>query len=116
MSQAKFTPQQILSSLIDLYRHAGELRLDVSCLFLTDTGKVVYLPFYHNYQTTSKFYAQFHNKSIIAEALAPSTTIPYNKLLDIVVNNLDHPSPFQLILSLIEKEIPQSKQGQTLAN
>lgn len=104
MVKAQYPPQQILQSLIDLYRHAGEFKLDVNELFLTDAGKVVYLPFYRNYQTTSKFYAQFHNKSILADALAPSTTIPHNKLLDIFVNNLDHPSPYHLILSLIEKE------------
>lgn len=66
MPQPTVTPNQLLPSLIDLYRHAGEFRLDMSELFMTESGKVVYLPFYRNLHTTSKFYAQFHNKSILA--------------------------------------------------
>ena len=53
-------------SLVELYRNIGEYKVELGELFLTEKGKVVYLPFYKNVQISSKFYAQFHNKSVMA--------------------------------------------------
>jgi hypothetical protein len=62
------------------------------------TGNLVYLPFYKKMQTTSKFYAQFHNKSIFGDyfgKLVPP--VHRNKILDIFIKNIDTPQAADLI-------------------
>jgi len=49
-------------------------------------------------QTTSKFYAQFHNKSIFGDyfgKLVPP--VHRNKILDIFIKNIDTPQAADLI-------------------
>lgn len=58
----------------------------------------MYLPFYQKNQSSSKFYAQFHNKSILADFYCQAVDLKdKNKGLDILIKNLDNPSLPSLI-------------------
>lgn len=81
ISGATISYRDILPSLVQLYRNVGEYKIDPQELYLTDTKRIVYLPFYKYLQTSSKFYAQFHNKSVLGEVFANSTPLPKNRAL-----------------------------------
>jgi hypothetical protein len=51
------------------------------------------MPFYRKLQITSRFYAQFHNKSVLGDILTKLVPITNkNLILDIFVKNIDQPS------------------------
>lgn len=58
--------RQLLPAMISFYHNIGEFKVEEEQLFWTATLRIVYLPFYKRINTSSKFYAQFHNKSILA--------------------------------------------------
>jgi uncharacterized protein with PQ loop repeat len=60
----------ILPAIVELYRNLGEYKLEGEELFLTGKQQLVYLPFYKRINTSSKFYAQFHNKSVLGQIFA----------------------------------------------
>ena len=65
--------------------------------------KVVYLPFYQFVQMSSKFYAQFHNKSVLGDLFAKVAPIDNkNRALEIFIQNIDSPQAYQTILRLVE--------------
>jgi hypothetical protein len=89
---------KLLPSIVELYRNMGEYKLEESEVFATAKGKVVYMPFYKKMQITSKFYAQFHNKSVLGDLfskLVPLTN--KNIALDIFIKSIDHPKAEQII-------------------
>jgi len=59
---------------------------------MNNNKEIVYLPFYSKVRSiTSKFYAQFHNKSLLGEILTKLIDYPHkNVLLDIFIKNVDH--------------------------
>ena len=66
---------------------------------------MVYLPFYKYVQTSSKFYAQFHNKSILGELFSKMAPLSNkNRALEIFIQNIDAPGAFENIIRLIETE------------
>lgn len=100
-------PLALLPSLLKLYRSMGEYKLELSELYLNAHSQLVYLPLYKKVQMTSKFYAQFHNKSVLADlfcSLLP--TLNKNTVLDIFIRNIDTPDA----LAVITREITREKQ------
>lgn len=72
---------------------------------MTAGNRIVYLPFYKRFNTSSKFYAQFHNKSILGQLFATTTRIHNtNKALEIFIQHIDTPNPEPAIIALIEAE------------
>ena len=52
---------------------------------------------------SSKFYAQFHNKSVLGELFAKIAPIDNkNRALEIFIQNIDSPQAYQTILGLVE--------------
>ena len=67
-------------------------------MLLNDAGRLVYLPLYRRLQTTSRFYAQFHNKSALGELFGGLTTLSNpNIALDIFIQHIDNPNATALI-------------------
>jgi len=90
--------QGVLASLVELYRNIGEFKVELGELFITEKGKIVYLPFYKNVQTSSKFYAQFHNKSVLAELFARVAPMGNkNRVLEVFIQHIDSPNAYQAI-------------------
>ena len=58
--------RSLLAALIIFYQSIGEYKVEEEELFVSADSRIVYLPFYKRINTSSKFYAQFHNKSILA--------------------------------------------------
>lgn len=51
------------------------------------------MPFYKKMQTTSKFYAQFHNKSIFADIISKFVPIHKKNLaVDLFAKHIDNPN------------------------
>jgi hypothetical protein len=73
--------KMILPSLVWLYRKVGEFKVEEDELFLAAGDRVVYLPFYKRINTSSKFYAQFHNKSVLGQLFARTTPLNKNRAL-----------------------------------
>ena len=94
----------ILSSLVWLYRKVGEFKVEEDELFVAAGNRVVYLPFYKRINTSSKFYSQFHNKSVLGQVFARTTPLNKNRALEIFIQNIDTPNAEQAIAALIESE------------
>lgn len=74
-------------------------------MFVNAARKIVYLPFYTNVRTSSKFYAQFHNKSIIGEVFARvAPGLQPNRALEIFIQNIDTQHPYEAISQLVAAE------------
>jgi len=85
-----------------LYKNVGEFKLEEEELFMTAGHRITYLPFYKRFNTSSKFYAQFHNKSILGQLFASTTPITNkNRALEIFIQNIDAPNPEQAIIKLV---------------
>jgi hypothetical protein len=106
-----FTWGQLLPVIVELYRRMGEFKLEESEVFVTAQGKVVYMPFYKRMQMTSKFYAQFHNKSVLGDLFSKLTPLPNKNIaLDIFIRNIDNPKAADIIATEISREI-QAESG-----
>jgi hypothetical protein len=93
-----FTFLQLLPSIVDLYRSMGEYKLEESEVFVNASGRVVYMPFYKKLQMTSKFYAQFHNKSVLGDIFSKLIPIANKNIaLDIFIKNIDSPKAAEAI-------------------
>lgn len=73
---------------------------------MTKQGRVVYMPFYRRMQTTSRFYAQFNNKSVLGGIFSALVPIPNKNIaLDIFIKHIDAPNAAEAIAVEIAKEI-----------
>jgi hypothetical protein len=89
---------QLLPSVVELYRRMGEFKLEESEVFVTAEGKVVYMPFYKRMQLTSKFYAQFHNKSVLGDLFSKLVPLPNKNIaLEIFIRSIDNPKAAEII-------------------
>lgn len=97
---------ELLPSLVELYRNMGEYKLQESQVFVTLKGRLVYLPFYKKLQTSSKFYAQFHNKSVLGDLFAKMVrSANKNVILEIFIKNIDSPQAVELISADVKNEL-----------
>jgi hypothetical protein len=97
-------PLVLLPSFLRLYRSMGEYKLELSEIYLTALSQLVYLPLYKRVQMTSKFYAQFHNKSVLGDLLCSLLpAINKNTVLDIFIRSIDHPDAIALITREIKR-------------
>lgn len=89
---------KLLPSFVELYRAMGEYKLEEGEVFVNSAGKILYMPFYKRMQITSKFYAQFHNKSVLGDLF--SSLVPLsnkNLTLNIFIKNIDSPHAAEAI-------------------
>ena len=63
---------------------------------------MVYLPHYRQVQPSSKFYAQFHNKSVLGELFAKAWPQNHNRALEVFVQNADDPKAAEIIPKMLE--------------
>jgi len=64
------------------------------------------MPFYKRMHMTSKFYAQFHNKSVLGDIFSKLVPLPNkNVALDIFIRNIDSPKAAELISAETSREI-----------
>lgn len=97
---------KLLPSFVELYRAMGEYKLEEGEVFVNSAGKILYMPFYKRLQITSKFYAQFHNKSVLGDLF--SSLVPLsnkNLTLNIFIKNIDNPHAAEVIAAELTKEL-----------
>lgn len=88
----------LVGAFVELYGKLGQFKVERDEVLLNDAGRLVYLPLYRRLQTTSRFYAQFHNKSALGELFGGLTTLSNpNIALDIFIQHIDNPNATALI-------------------
>lgn len=75
------------------------------------------MPFYKRMQMTSKFYAQFHNKSVLGDLFSKLLPLPNKNIaLDIFIRNIDNPKAVEIITSEVSREIQAESGGSSPEN
>ena len=70
--------EHLLPYIIRLYHGLGEFKIEPFEIFMNMNQELLFLPFYKNLCTSSKIYAQFHNKAVLGQVFAGCTSINQN--------------------------------------